>query len=97
MSLHTKSNNKSVRQDLSDDRLPESTYIAKTEKPSLGNGKAEWVKTAYAKGVSLRDLITGSGLHARVVLRLCNLDPAIHVNLVAELEDFRNSFLSHKV
>jgi hypothetical protein len=83
------------RSDLSTARIPESSYLATTPKPAIGN-KSEWIRGAFSRGVSYRDLIKGSGLKAPVVLRLCGVDPETHVELVAELEHFRINLLNHK-
>jgi hypothetical protein len=83
------------RSDLTTARVPESSYLAKTQKPSIGD-RAEWVRGAFSRGVSYRDLIRGSGLKAPVVLRLCGVDPEKHAELVAELEHFRINLLNHK-
>ncbi len=83
------------RSDLATARVPESSYITQIPKPAIGN-KAEWVRGAFSRGVSYRDLIRGSGLKAPVVLRLCGVDPETHAELVAELEHFRINLLNHR-
>jgi hypothetical protein len=83
------------RSDLTTARVPESSYLAKTQKPAIGD-KAAWIRGAFSRGVSYRDLIKGSGLKAPVVLRLCGVDPEKHAELVAELEHFRTNLLNHK-
>ncbi len=83
------------RADLTTARIPESDYLAKTQKPAIGD-RAEWTRGAFSRGVSYRDLIKGSGLKAPVVLRLCGVDPDKHAELVAELEHFRTNLLNHR-
>jgi hypothetical protein len=83
------------RSDLSTARVPESSYLAKTPKPAIGD-KAQWVRGAFSRGVSFRDLIRGSGLNAKQVLSLCGLEVDKHAELVAELEHFRINLLNHK-
>jgi hypothetical protein len=83
------------RSDLTTARVPESSYLAKTPKPAIGD-KAEWVRGAFSRGVSYRDLIRGSGLKTKQVLTLCGMDPEKHLELVAELESFRINLLNHK-
>ncbi len=83
------------RSDLATARVPESSYLAKIEPPALGS-KSEWVRGAFSRGVSFRDLIRGSGLKTKVVLRLCEIDPDKHAELVAELDHFRTNLLNHK-
>ncbi len=95
MPQHSKKTAKTGRADLSTAREPESSFIVQTNRPALGN-KAEWVRGAFARGVSFRELIKGSGLKSKHVLTLCGLNPDEHVNLVAELEAFRINLLYHK-
>jgi hypothetical protein len=83
------------RSDLATARVPESSYLAKTPKPAIGD-KAQWVRGAFSRGVSYRDLIRGSGLKTQAVLRLCGVDPETHAELVAELEHFRINLLNHR-
>jgi hypothetical protein len=83
------------RSDLATARVPESSYLARTQKPAIGD-KAAWVRGAFSRGVSYRDLIRGSGLNAKQVLSLCGLEVDKHAELVAELEHFRTNLLSHK-
>jgi hypothetical protein len=83
------------RSDLTTARVHESSYLAKTQKPAIGD-KAQWVRGAFSRGVSYRDLIRGSGLKTQAVLRLCGVDPDKHAELVAELEHFRINLLNHK-
>lgn len=83
------------RGDLTTARVPESSYITKINRPEIGD-KAQWVRGAFSRGVSYRDLIRGSGLKAQAVLRLCGVDPETHVELVAELEHFRINLLNHR-
>jgi hypothetical protein len=84
-----------TRSDLSTARQPEDSYLAKIQPPALGN-KSEWVRGAFSRGVSYRDLIKGSGLKTKAVLRLCGVDPDSHIDLVAELEAYRNNFFNRK-
>ncbi len=84
-----------TRPDVSTARQPESTYIAQINRPAIGD-KAQWVRGAFSRGVSYRDLIRGSGLKTQAVLRLCGVDPESHIELVAELEAFRINLLNHK-
>jgi hypothetical protein len=95
MPQHSKRTEKTGRSDLTTARQDESTYISKIETPALGN-KAEWVVGAFARGVSFRELIRGSGLKVKQVLRICGLDPAEHINLVAELEEYRINLLHYR-
>jgi hypothetical protein len=83
------------RSDLATARVPESSYLAKTPKPAIGD-RAEWVRSAYSRNVSLRELIKGSGFRTRQVLELCGISAEKHPELVAELEHFRINLLNHK-
>jgi hypothetical protein len=94
MPQHSKKTQK-TRPNLSTARLGEDSFIAKIEPPAIGS-RADWVRGAHARGVSFRELIKGSGLKTKQVLRLCGLDPDAHIDLVAELEAFRTNMLNHR-
>ncbi len=83
------------RSDLATARKTEDTYIAKINPPALGS-RPEWVKSAYARGVSLKEIIRGSGFRTRQVFDLVGLSPDAHPELVAELESYRINLLNHK-
>jgi hypothetical protein len=97
MPQHSKKTHNTVgtRPDLTTARQTEDTYIARIEGPKIGD-RAEWVRSAYSRGVSFRELIKGSGLRTKQVLTLCGLDPDSHIDLVAELESFRTNLLNHR-
>ncbi len=95
MPQHSKRTEKTGRSDLTTDRQNEATFIAQVNKPELGN-KGDWVVGAFARGVSFRELIRGSGLKVKQVLRICGLEPSEHINLVAELEEYRINLLNYR-
>lgn len=64
---------KKTRKDVLIARQPEETFIAKIERPNLDN-RGLWVQQAYARGVSLPDIVRGSGLNVTTIYKLCGLD-----------------------
>jgi hypothetical protein len=84
------------RSDLTTNRADEATYIHKIEPPALTKDKSEWLRGAFARGVSLRDCMKGAGLNARTTCKILGIDPDENPNLVAELEAYRTNLLSHR-
>ncbi len=96
MPQHSKKTDKeSGRADLQTARQPESTYIAPIQRPLLGD-KANFVRGGFARGLSFKELIQGSGLKSRHVLVLCGLNPDEHIELLASLEEYRTNQLNYK-
>ncbi|WP_435020729.1 hypothetical protein TA3x_001988 [Tundrisphaera sp. TA3] len=85
-----------TRHDIASARLPESSYIAKTQEPALASNRAEWVKAAFKRGVPFRDLIKGSGLKTHTVMTLCGLNVDEERRLYDELEEFRSNLILHR-
>jgi hypothetical protein len=82
-----------VRSDIQNGRLQDSDYMVRIERNSQPDSKVEWVKRAFAKGLTYRELIKGCGLRTRDVLRICGVNPDDCPELVAELDKFRDSFI----
>jgi len=80
------------RTDVANARLPESSYIAQTPRPNLEN-RGLWVKQAYANGVSLPDIIRGSGLNVSTIFDLCGINQVENRDKYDDLVRFRNDLL----
>ena len=82
-----------VRHDVINRRLDESQYIMKFERNRHPDKKADWVAKSFEKGLTYKELIKGSGLRVKDVLRICGVNPDDCPNLVSELDKFRETYL----
>jgi pectin methylesterase-like acyl-CoA thioesterase len=79
-----------TRSDVALARQPEESFIQRIQRPNLDN-RGQWVKDSYVRGMSLADIILGSGLTVAGVFALCNIDPVTHQREFDELTALRNA------
>ncbi len=86
---------KGTRPDLSTARQPESTYLAKTNRPNLQDRERHVVE-GHARGLSLESLIRNSGYPVRTIYALIGRDPLENMDEFNRLEAFKSNLLTHK-
>jgi hypothetical protein len=83
----------STRPDVATARQPESSYIAQTRKPNLQD-RERWCIEAYERGVSLEDIVRGSGYPVTTIYRLCGLDMGTDRKRYDDLVRMRNDLIT---
>jgi len=78
-----------TRADVAIGRAPEESFIQRVERPNLDN-RGKWVKDSYDRGMSLSDIILGSGLTVAGVFSLCNIDIPTNQRQFDELTKLRS-------
>jgi hypothetical protein len=78
-----------TRTDVALGREPEESFIQRIQRPNLDN-RGQWVKDSYVRGMSLADIILGSGLTVAGVFSLCNIDIPTNQRQFDELTKLRS-------
>jgi hypothetical protein len=78
-----------TRADVAIGRAPEESFIQRVERPNLDN-RGKWVKDSFDRGMSLAELVIGSGLTVAAVFSLCNVNRVENQREFDELTRLRN-------
>jgi hypothetical protein len=84
------------RSDLTTARVPESSYLAKVQRPNLQD-RERHVVDGFKRGLSLESLIRNSGYPVRTIYAIINKDPFENPDEFHRLEVFKANILTHKV
>jgi hypothetical protein len=78
-----------TRSDVALGRAPEESFIQRVQRPNLDN-RGKWCKDSYDRGMSLAEILLGSGLTVAGVFSICNIDPVTHQREFDELTALRS-------
>jgi hypothetical protein len=83
------------RADLTTARVPESSYLAKVQRPNLQDRERHVVE-GHARGLTIEALIRNSGYPVRTIYAILNKDPLDNMDEFNRLVAFKSNVLNHK-